>query len=219
MIQEDSVHLEIRNQNLRLLPEKALFWENKSGLIISDVHLGKAGHFRKHGIALPQKLNDKNLELIDNLILRWSPKWILFLGDLFHSEKNEEWESFKTWRTKYSEIDFYLVMGNHELYPEEDYRIMGITCSKTYDADPFLFIHDENEFTGKSDRLIISGHVHPAVRLNGKGKQSVRLPCFFVDERRAILPAFGSLTGNYTLKPSKRSQVYGIIDNQILQIQ
>lgn len=47
MIIAESARINIKDQNLLLLPEKALFWEEEKGLIISDVHLGKAGHFRK----------------------------------------------------------------------------------------------------------------------------------------------------------------------------
>ena len=32
----------------------AIFWPARSILLISDVHLGKVSHFRRHGVALPE---------------------------------------------------------------------------------------------------------------------------------------------------------------------
>lgn len=219
MIIQDSFEILIEGQSLRLLPEKALFWENENALIISDVHLGKAGYFRQNGIALPQSSNDDNLVLIDTLIEKWNPNWILFLGDLFHSEKNEEWESFKKWRSTNPSIDMHLVMGNHELYPTEDYIMLGVNCFDQYSVDPFLFVHDDKEVSSSNTLFTISGHIHPAVRMKGTGKQSLRMPCFYFEEGKATLPAFGKLTGTHTIKVSKKARVFGILEKQILQIQ
>ena len=30
-----------------------MFWEEEKALIVSDLHFGKTGHFRKSGIAVP----------------------------------------------------------------------------------------------------------------------------------------------------------------------
>ena len=216
---QDSFEIFIEGQTLRLLPEKALFWENEKCLIISDVHLGKAGHFRKNGIALPQSSHDEDLRVIDILIQNWEPKWIIFLGDLFHSGKNVEWQSFKKWRISHSTVEMHLVLGNHEIYPEEEYSILGVNCFHQYLAEPFIFIHDE-EMVNASDMIFtISGHIHPAIRMKGIGRQSLRIPCFYIEKSKAFLPAFGSLTGTQTIKLSRKAQVFGVLENQILQIQ
>ena len=54
-------------QDLLLLPEKAIYWKQQKALIAADVHLGKVGHFRKAGIAVPQQLakDDDGLEILD----------------------------------------------------------------------------------------------------------------------------------------------------------
>jgi len=218
MISSESIELIIEGQKLSLLAKKALFWENERGLIISDVHLGKAGHFRKHGIALPQSSNDENLDIIDDLIQNLNPKWILFLGDLFHSDKNEEWLVFRNWRDNHRNIEMYLVMGNHEILSVDHYEELGIKCMNQFQAGPFLFLHDKEELSTNESFFSISGHIHPAVKLKGRGRQKFRIPCFYFEKRSAILPAFGTLTGTYTINPSKNAQVYGIIDHQILQI-
>ena len=210
----------VADQSLLLTPYKALFWKNEETLVISDVHLGKAGHFRKHGIALPQSSNDENLSRIDHLISVYQPSTILFLGDLFHSEKNAEWYTFKEWRLKYSSIRFLLIMGNHEIYPETDYELMGVECYTEFLKSGILFVHDELERTSETKfSFCISGHVHPAIQMKGKGRQKLRLPCFYIREDALLMPAFGSLTGTYTIKPKEKDLVITMLDNQLIQIQ
>ena len=58
----------IRNQNIILTNQRALFWEESSALIFSDLHLGKTAHFRKNGIALPDNLIQNDLQRLSDLI-------------------------------------------------------------------------------------------------------------------------------------------------------
>ncbi len=58
----------INNQNFILHPSGAIFWEEKSMLLISDVHLGKVAHFRKHGMAIPERAILENFTKL-NLVL------------------------------------------------------------------------------------------------------------------------------------------------------
>ena len=49
-------------QTLWLSPAKCIFWEEQKILILSDLHLGKSGHFRKSGVAIPQNIFKKDLQ-------------------------------------------------------------------------------------------------------------------------------------------------------------
>gem|GEM_PF-6533221 len=40
-------------QELTLNTQRSIYWKDQKTLILSDLHLGKAAHFRKHGIAIP----------------------------------------------------------------------------------------------------------------------------------------------------------------------
>ena len=50
------------DQKLWLSAERCIFWEEQSALIVSDLHLGKTGHFRKAGIAVPQSVFKEDLQ-------------------------------------------------------------------------------------------------------------------------------------------------------------
>ena len=43
----------ILDQQFWLTTERTMFWEDEKSLIVSDLHFGKTGHFRKSGIAVP----------------------------------------------------------------------------------------------------------------------------------------------------------------------
>ena len=206
------------NQHLILTAQKALFWEEQNALILSDLHLGKAGHFRKAGIAIPKSVDDQNLYRLDVLIERFNPKRILFLGDLFHSNKNKEWESFIKWRSKYSNIDMHLALGNHDFHSPDEYESIGLICSNKIESDPFLLLHEDTSKTDSETLYPISGHIHPSIRMVGKGRQAKRIPCFYFGKTSALLPAFGNFTGTHNIKPSVNDSVFGVVENQIIQI-
>lgn len=215
---EEEIRITFRDQALILSALKAIYWVENESLILSDLHLAKAGHFRKSGIAIPGPVNDGNLSRLDTLITRYSPKRILFLGDLFHSTKNTEWNIFKSWRSTYPEIEMHLAVGNHDFHAPEEYESLGLICSESIEADPFILLHDKSTNDDTSSLFPISGHVHPSVKMVGKGRQAKRVPCFFLGEFGLLLPAFGNFTGTHTIKPGVDDVVFGIIENQIMQL-
>jgi metallophosphoesterase superfamily enzyme len=66
--------------------------------------------------------------------------------------------------------------------------------------------------------LNICGHIHPGVRLVGKARQSIRIPCFFQTGSCLILPAFGNFTGLAIVKPKAEDKVWGITGEKIIPI-
>ena len=95
-----SYPLKLKGQNFQLHASGAVFWKEKSCLLISDVHLGKVTHFRKFGAALPRHAVHKNYLLLDRLVSYYQPFEICFLGDLFHSSLNKEWVLFENWMAR-----------------------------------------------------------------------------------------------------------------------
>ena len=207
----------LKNQQLILTPEKAVYWIEQAALIITDIHLGKSGHFRKNGIAVPQSVNDENLKVLDKLIQLFTPTQIICLGDLFHSHKNSEWATFSNWRNQNSSIEMHLAIGNHDEYSMHEFNGLLLNSSDQIIADPFLFTHFpviDNELP----LYPISGHVHPSVKLKGKGRQSVYAPCFYFGDNYGLLPAFGTFTGTHRISPTSKEVVAVIIDNQVLRV-
>ncbi|RNC79931.1 MAG: ligase-associated DNA damage response endonuclease PdeM [Balneola sp.] len=218
MISKKDFQIELIGQEFILTPEKAMFWINQRTLILSDLHLGKTGHFQKSGIPVPSGVNNENLNRIDSLIERFKPNQVLFLGDLFHSDKNIEWELFKNWRTNYSSLEMILAMGNHDFYSPEEYEALGLICTSIIDSVPFTFCHDYTLIDSSNKNYTISGHIHPSVILKGKARQKLRIPCFYFGEQFGLLPAFGGFTGTHPITPKSGEQVYGIVNQEIVRM-
>jgi uncharacterized protein len=209
--------IEILDERIELFPQKALFWKNQNILLLADLHLGKINHFRKSGIAVPQKANDHNIETLMDLISLTKPHRIILLGDLFHSHYNPEWEVFGELVKHFSHISFELVLGNHDIMSERQYERKGIRVYDELVIGPFLLTHHPMDEIPEHV-YNISGHIHPGVNLRGKGRQSVTLPCFYFGDRQAYLPAFGSFTGLARIAPKKQDKVFVVADNKVLSV-
>jgi len=55
---------------------------------------------------------------------------------------------------------------------------------------------------------VIAGHLHPVFHLHGKGRQSLRLPCFHSTEEMTILPAFGDFTGGQQIDAQPGHRIF-----------
>lgn len=206
--------IQIQNQNFVLHSSGALFWEEKKMIIISDVHLGKITHFRKHGIAIPQNAVSENFKKITDVLEYFEPEKIIFLGDLFHSVKNSEWDLFEEWISNHNQ-ETYLIAGNHDIIDQKHYYEIGIMVVDILEIDGFFFTHHPTE---KQDFFNFSGHIHPGIILRGLGMQSLKLRCFFHKPNQMILPAFGEFTGKFILKPEEDHIVYAIAGNEVILI-
>ncbi|MFD2605086.1 ligase-associated DNA damage response endonuclease PdeM [Euzebyella marina] len=209
-----SYPLKLKDQNFQLHASGAVFWKEKSCLLISDVHLGKVTHFRKFGAALPRHAVHKNYLLLDRLVSYYQPFEICFLGDLFHSSLNKEWVLFENWMAR-TPSKITLITGNHDIIAPEKFESLGVEQFEELTTENFLLTHHPETRNGYYN---LCGHIHPAVRLQGAGRQRLKLPCFFKTEDQMILPAFGEFTGSYTLKPSDKDEVYVIAGEEVIKV-
>lgn len=191
-----------------------MFWEEQSILLISDVHLGKISHFRKYGSAVPQKAIAENFERMTRVVDLFQPEKICFLGDLFHSSLNLEWDMFENWMQDIS-AEVILVVGNHDIISELKYEALGIKINSELILDNLLFTHHPEE---RENYFNICGHLHPGYKLNGAGRQQVKLRCFYKSEDQMILPAFGEFTGNYWISPNVGDQVFAITKKEVILV-
>ena len=205
----------IAGETLLLLPQKAVKW--KDILLIADLHLGKIGHFRRSGVAIPGNAVDHNTDRLIWLLDENSPSKVVFLGDLFHSHYNSEWESFRQIIENYPQIEFHLVQGNHDIMSKYRYLQPGIVLHEgTLYLEPFILSHEPvRDDSIPEGSYNLAGHIHPGVKLKGRGRQQLNLPCFYFNKKLGLLPAFGVFTGIHCLNTGSDDQVYVIADNLI----
>lgn len=209
-----TLEIQINHHDFVLHCSGALYWVEKRMLLISDVHLGKVTHFRKYGAAIPSQARYTNFIRLDNAVEHFNPECIVFLGDLFHSTLNHEFELFEDWMER-TGLPIVLIAGNHDIISPYRYTELGVTVVSEWVLDGFLLTHYPEERNGC---FTLCGHIHPAVLLEGFGRQYLKLPCFFRNSFQMILPAFGEFTGTYIMEPQQGDVIYAITKEDVVEI-
>jgi DNA ligase-associated metallophosphoesterase len=207
----------VRDEELILHPLKCVYWPGKMRVVCADVHIGKGAHFRKHGIAVPRMTNKNNFWNLAQVFDEYKPKELLVLGDMVHSTENDEWKDFQDFLDNYPSIQRKLVRGNHEICPTEVYTALGFEVMDEWEENDWLFCHEP--FEHADPRLFqMCGHIHPALGLSGTGKQHLRVPCFWLEPNRLVLPSFGEFTGSHIIKPKRGDRVFAVSGESVLEV-
>lgn len=212
------VTVDSKEFTLQLMPEKALWIKELGILLIADLHFGKATHFRKSGIPIPEAVHDPDFQTLAKLHEALSPKHTYFLGDLFHSSWNDQWNLLVSYLTTFPDTQFHLVKGNHDILPSHFYSQSILKVhDKPLQLAHFVFSHEPIEQVSEG-MLNICGHIHPGILLRGPAKQSLRISCFHYRERRLILPSFGNFTGLALMGQEKNDLIWGVTEKQVIPI-
>lgn len=205
-----------KEELIQLLPEKVAYLPQYQILVIADIHLGKASHFRKEGIMIPVPNISPDLHRMDVLINSLKPNTVVFLGDLFHSSLNKEWEELKDFLFRYPAIRFVLTKGNHDILHPSVMDETSIEVVEKLEVGKHLLFTHAPEKEVEDNKLNISGHIHPGVLIKSKGRQSYRLPCFYYYDECLLLPAFGQFTGLHILKKLPDSAIYPVFSDEVI---
>jgi uncharacterized protein len=206
----------ICGETFTLCPEKCMIRQSDNSLIIADLHFGKSNHFRKAGIAVPNIIALEEIKQFIGVVEKYNVDKVIFLGDLFHSSHNVSVDLLHQVLENEEHRKFVLVEGNHDIMRKEVYSKIGIeVVDEIREENGLLFTHEPKKVEGYYN---IYGHIHPGVNLVSKGKQSMRLPCFYIAEDHAILPAFGLFTGLAMVKKGENSKVYVVAEEQVILV-
>ncbi len=213
------LEISFAEETLQLLPQKALYWPREKTLFIADIHFGKVAAFRAAGLPLPPGSTTNALSRLDECLASTQAERIVFLGDFLHSRDaraTETFARFAGWREQNAALELILVRGNHDAHAGDPPVGWNINCINEGEAlGPFcLAHHPEPDLRG----YVLSGHVHPAVRLQGRANDSLRLPCFWFGAYVCVLPAFGEFTGTYTVQPKSGDRVFVVADAQVIEM-
>jgi DNA ligase-associated metallophosphoesterase len=214
---------------------RALYIQSVSTLVVSDLHLGKSGHFQQMGAAIPSDIHAADLARLSQLLLETKAQKLLINGDLFHAGITRDVPLFKEWVSKVkAETDLselILVKGNHDRYSTTFYEELGInTIQDYYQEGVYLFIHDPSHLSDIVKTLEIVdykiaffGHIHAGVVLKGKGRQHIRKAAFIIEQQadsttHLFLPAYGRLTGIKPFALSPSNQCIMTSEGQIFEL-
>jgi uncharacterized protein len=196
---------------LHLLPERAIRWPQGRALFIADLHMGKAATYRALGQPVPGGTTLENLDRLSALIEKHSPQQLIFLGDFLHAaaaRTTSVMAALTQWRQQHATVDMTLVRGNHDSRAGDPPASLRITVvDEPYLLGPFALCHHPQLH---ATHFVLAGHVHPVCRLSGRGRDSLRMPCFVADAGQAVLPAFGEFTGGWLVPGEPGQTLYPV---------
>ncbi|WP_288445927.1 ligase-associated DNA damage response endonuclease PdeM [uncultured Chryseobacterium sp.] len=208
-------NISLQNETFILTNQRAAFWPKEKALILSDLHIGKTAHFRKNGIALSNHIMKSDLERLSALIEYFQPEKFIVVGDLLHAGDNSDVDEFCAWKNQYSDIEFYLIEGNHDRISKTlEKKLCFNHRIESLEASGITFIHD---FDSERSGFQITGHIHPGIVLSSAVK-NIRLPCFALSSNQLLLPAFSEFTGLDTKNLPKKSTFFVFTDAGIYEI-
>lgn len=203
---------------LLLHPYKSIFWSEYKILLLADLHLGKAAHFRKYGIPIPETIHETDLDRLDFVVRKYKPERIIFLGDLFHSVYNKSWLKFRTFCKEKIHLKPELVIGNHDILDQSHYEFLTVHSEKIV-IGPFVLSHKPMEKHELNGDYNLCGHIHPSVKISGYAKQSLRVECFYFGKNHGILPAFGEFTGTSKIvKRTAKDNIFAVTNQEIIHL-
>ena len=127
------------------------------------------------------------------------------------SEEDIEWE-----------LGRFYVRGNHDRAHDVIYQSMGLDVVDLWEADGVVLTHAPDDEIPRGAQIHLCGHIHPAVRLRGAGRQSERVPCFVEASTgceagwRLTLPAFGAFTGMHVVEPRRGREVFVVTGTEVM---
>jgi hypothetical protein len=172
-------------------PEGALHWPAQDALLVADLHLEKASWFARLGQFLPPYDSVATLSALQELVNATRAQRLYCLGDSFHDRFGcdrlpEQARALLTGMT--DTLDWTWIVGNH------DPGFADHCGGKLVEEAEIAGIVLRHEAVRSDLRAEISGHFHPKLRVNVRGRHVSRR-CFVESDTKLILPAFGSLTG------------------------
>ncbi|MGV3618321.1 MAG: ligase-associated DNA damage response endonuclease PdeM [Fimbriimonas sp.] len=209
--------VQIAGEELHLRRDKTAFWPRASTLFVADVHLGKAASFRAFGLPIPAGTTDDTLGALSRALEETGARRLAILGDLWHAKQGRTDDiigKFLDWRRYHGAVEMTLIEGNHDRRSGR----LPAGCdvdevAEPYPQGPFALRHYPEAAEGG---YVLSGHLHPAAVLSGRGRQDLRLPCFWFGPRVGVLPAFGDFTGCAPIRAAVGDRVFVVAENRVL---
>jgi len=218
-MEERDATLDLAGERVVLMADRALYWPRLTTLFVADAHFGKAATFRASGIFVPRGTTADALTRLDEAVVRAGATRLVFLGDLLHAREGRSPETLRLvaeWRSAHPALEVVLVRGNHDRSAGDPPESLGISCVDAPMVEgPFAFTHHPKAIDG---RYVLAGHVHPAVRLSGPGRQHERFLCFWVRPSGAVLPAFGDFTGSGLVDPLEDDRVFAVAGGSVVEV-
>lgn len=184
----------------------ALYAPEFGALLVADLHLEKGTSLARRGVHLPPYDTRESLLQLKAAVEATQPQRLIFLGDSFHDQGARDRidaTDLALLRSITDRVQTVWITGNHDPAPPQD--VGGIIIEEMA-MGPVTLRHQPR--TLRDGEAEIAGHLHPAAAIHARG-QRIRCRCFIADERRLIMPAFGSYTGALSVRSEAFDGLFG----------
>jgi uncharacterized protein len=209
----------VAGEQVVMLPERALWLPTHDALCVADLHWGKAAAFRAAHVPVPMGTTSSDLARLSSALNVTGASHLVVLGDLLHARAGRHEETLNTiarWRETHAALRITLVRGNHDQHAGDPPASLAIQCSdEPLRLGAFVGVHEP---TAHTDGYVLAGHLHPSVTIRGRGRQSLRLPCFVFGDAVGVLPAFSSFTGGGMYEQAKGDRLFGIAADAVVPL-
>jgi DNA ligase-associated metallophosphoesterase len=170
--------------NFQMLADRALFWPRHGALIVADLHLEKASWYAALGQPLPPYDSHDTLDRLAALAAETGARAIWCLGDSFH-DRDAAIASHPAVADRLlaqaASAKLLWIAGNHDGLSGGAW---GGEVADELVVDGIVFRH---QCQARETRPEISGHFHPKLRLNIRGRSVSRR--LFRGRRQAVDPS------------------------------
>ncbi len=198
----------VAGEQLELWPGRAAYWPRRRTLLLADPHFGKAGVFRRRGVAVPRGTTGGDLERLSRLLTLTGAREVVVLGDFLHAapDRREPWlQEWAAWRERHRDVGVQVVAGNHDRHGASAMADAGMVwCDHAQVMAPFVLAHEPIADPGG---YVLAGHLHPVFTVRTSGDR-LRFPVFWFGAAVGVFPAFGAFTGGYGIAPGRGDRVY-----------
>ena len=202
---------------LVLRADRTLWLPEQGCLVVSDVHLGKAAVFRRHGLPVPEGDTAADLARLSAAIDETGAQRLVIAGDWFHAPAAQSpavLEAVDAWRARHVRLPVRLVVGNHDRGAAMPSPALGFAVSlEAHREGPLTIRHDPADTA--PDEWTVAGHLHPVLRLRGRGPG---VPCFWLRAGGLVLPGFGTFTGGAAVTPAPEDRLFAVADTTVLEV-
>lgn len=179
----------------------ALYLEESRALLLADLHLGYAWAQRRRGELGP--ITDGGVrEKLGEALRRWRPEQVVFVGDLVHLGKPAEAERAfieELIAEVVAQAQVTAVLGNHDRHFVRDFGHLGLLCTEQWEDRRVIAVHGDRAWP-VSEKLLVMGHLHPALGLEDAVGVTRRLPAFVCGSSALVMPAFSPFAAGFDLR-------------------
>jgi DNA ligase-associated metallophosphoesterase len=222
-VTDAALAIELAGEQVLLHPQRALIWPAQRTAFIADLHLGKSEVFRRSGIPIPDGTTRKDLERLEEIIVAHAITRVVLLGDFVHAASDraaasppEYAREFSQWRAEHPHLEFIVVAGNHDRHAATREFVDAVRwLNEGWQLGPFECRHHPGT---PAHGFVLSGHVHPVVKLYGSHRERARVPVCWRQRDCAVLPSFGSFTGGGDIEPQPDDELFAFAAGRVWRI-